>query len=256
MSGRSDREARREERLREGEQAGAVERRQRLIKLGSAVGFLAIVVIAVLIVVSQSQTSGGDSSNIVGVAEVEEQLSGISQDGMVLGEPSAKVTLVEFADLQCPFCKGYAEEVLPPIIENQVRSGEAKLDFRNYTIIGAQSAPAGAAAVAAGEQGRGWNFVELFFRNQGIEDSGYANDDFLTAIAKGAGVPDIAKWNADRKSTRVVKQVTAATAKAEQLGFTGTPSFAIEGPRTQGLEALDTPDSASSLEAAIEAAGA
>ena len=57
------------------------------------------------------------------------------------------------------------------MIEAKVRSGEAKIEFRNFTIIDEQSGPAGAAAIAAGEQGRGWNFVELFYRNQGTEDS-------------------------------------------------------------------------------------
>ena len=254
MSGRRDREARREERLREGEQVGAAERRQRLIKLGSAAGFLALVAVAVLIVVSQSQTGGGDASNIADAAEVNRQLNGIPQNGMTLGEPSAKVTLLEFGDLQCPFCKGVSESVLPEVIENQVRNGEAKLAFNNFTIIGPESTPAGAAAIAAGEQGRGWNFVELFYRNQGAENSGYVTDAFLTAVAKSAGVPNIVKWNADRKSRPVLAEVAATTAKAEQLGFTGTPSFAISGPGTSGIETLGTPGSAGDLESALSSA--
>lgn len=255
MSGRKDREGRREERLREEEQAGAAERRQKLIKLGSAVAFLALAAVAVLIVVSQSQGGGGDSSNIEGTAEVNRELDGIPQNGMVLGQPSARVRLIEFGDLQCPVCKNYSEEVMPPVIENQVSNGEARVDFRNYTIIGAQSTPAGAAAIAAGEQGRGWNFVELFYRNQGTEDSGYVTDEFLTAIAKGAGVPNIGKWNSDRKSKRVLEEVAETTAEAQRLGFTGTPSFAVEGPGTAGLEALGTPGSAGALETAISGAG-
>jgi protein-disulfide isomerase len=255
MSGRRDREQRREERLREEQQAGASERRQRLIKLASAAAFLALVVVAVLIVVSQGQSGGGDSSSIDDAKLVDQELAGIPQKGMVLGDPSAKVRLLEFGDLQCPVCKGYAEEVLPQIIENQVQSGEAKLDFRNYTIIGPQSTPAGAAAIAAGEQGRGWNYVELFYRNQGSEDSGYADDEFLAAIAKAAGVTDLAKWNRDRKSQRVVAEVEATTAEAQKLGFTGTPSFALQGPATSGIEAIGTPSSSDSLESAIEGAG-
>jgi protein-disulfide isomerase len=253
VSGRSDREARREERLREDEQVGAAERRQRLIKLGSAAGFLALVVVAVVVVVSGSET-GGDAGNIEGAQEVSQLLSGIPQDGMTLGEPSAKVKLLEFGDLQCPVCKGYSEEVLPQVIENQVQDGEAKIDFRNFTIIGPQSTPAGAAAIAAGEQGRGWNFVELFYRNQGTEDSGYVTDAFLTAIAKGAGVPDIAKWNADRKSKRVLGEVAATTAEAEKLGFSGTPSFALQGPGVAGTENIGTPSSVGDLESAISGA--
>ena len=257
MSGKRDREARREERLREEADVTAVERRQRLIKIASAAAFLAVVVVAVLIVIASSGGgSGGDANNLKEVAEVEQLLDGIPQSGMVLGEPTAKVTLFEFGDLQCPFCKANAEEVMPSVIENQISSGVAKLSFNNYTIIGPQSIPAGAAAIAAGMQGRAWNFIELFYRNQGEENSGYATDEFLTAIAKGAGVPDIAKWNKDRKSKAVLEEVEATTEHAKQLGFTGTPSFAIEGPSTNGLKTLDTSETLSSdgLESAISGA--
>jgi protein-disulfide isomerase len=252
VSGRKDREERRDERLQEQEMADSAARRQRLVKLGSAIGFLAIAAVAVLIVISQNQNSGGDASNLSSISEVKGELSGIPQQGMVLGEPGARVTLFEFGDLQCPVCKGFSEEILPQVIESKVRSGEAKLDFRNFTIIGPESTPAGAAAIAAGEQGRGWNFVELFYRNQGIEDSGYVTDEFLTAIAKGAGVTDIAQWNKDRKSKRVLALVEDTTSEAERLGFTGTPSFAVEGPGTTGRQTLGTPGSSGEIESAIE----
>jgi protein-disulfide isomerase len=228
----------------------AEERRQRLVKLGSAAAFLAIVVVAVLVVISQSQTDGGDS-DLEGVAEVERLLDGIPQRGMVLGEPGAKATLVEFGDLQCPICKGYAEEVIPPLIEGRVADGEAKLEFRNYTILGPESESAAAAALAAGEQGRGWYFVELFYRNQGLEGSDYVTDAFLTSVAKGAGVPNIARWNSDRKSSRIRTEISRANAEAMGLGFTGTPSFAVRGPATNGLESLGTPGSADVLDTAI-----
>jgi len=231
------------------------DRRERLIKLASAAVFLTIVAVAVLIVVSQSGSSGGDSENIVSVAEVERELQGIPQDEMVLGQPDAKVRLLEFADLQCPFCRDYAEEQLPQVIENQVRSGEAKLDYRTFTIIDANSIPAAEAAIAAGKQGRGWNYVEIFYRNQGEEGTDYDNDEFLTAIARAAKVPDIARWNSDRRSASVKAEVEAATAEAERLGFEGTPSFAVQGPGAQGLEALGSLESAGAIESAISSAG-
>ncbi len=112
------------------------------------------------------------------------------------------MTLYEFGDLQCPVCKAFSEEIVPEVIDSKVRSGEAKLEFRNFTIISQESIPAGAAAMAAGMQGRGWNYIELFYRNQGPEASGYVTDEFLTEIAKGAGVPNIAQWEKDRKSRR------------------------------------------------------
>ena len=100
------------------------------------------------------------------------------------------MTLYEYGDLQCPVCKSFSEQIVPEVIESQVRTGEAKLEFRNFTIISQESIPAGAAAVAAGKQGRGWDYIELFYRNQGKEASGYVTDEFLKEIAKGAGVPE------------------------------------------------------------------
>lgn len=254
MSGKSSREERRQQRLQQESEGERQERRRRLLQIGSALVFLAIVAVAVIIVVNSSGGDGGDV-NLEDTSQVENELSGIPQEGTVLGRPQAKVTLYEYGDLQCPVCKAYSEEIIPELIESQVRGGAAKIDFRNFTIIGQESVPAGAAAVAAGRQGRGWNFIELFYANQGAEASGYVTDDFLTEVANGAGVPDIAKWNKDRKSQKVISAVEASTKEAEQLGFTGTPSFAIEGPGTSGKESLGTPSSADLIEESIEEAG-
>lgn len=233
--------------------SAAERRRKILLQIGSAAVFLAIVAVAVLIVVSSNETSGGDT-NLEDVALVKRELRGIPQSGLVLGEPAARVTLYEFGDLQCPVCKAFSEQIVPEVIESKVRSGEAKIDFRNFTIISQESVPAGAAAIAAGEQGRGWSFVDLFYRNQGREASGYVTDEFLTEIARGAGVPDISKWDSERKNPKTIEAVEATTAEAQRLGFTGTPSFAVEGPGTSGKETLGTPGEAGLLEEAIEGA--
>jgi protein-disulfide isomerase len=254
VSGKSSREARREERLQAENADRHEERRKRLLQIGSAAVFLAVVIVAVLIVINQSESDGGDTS-LESVAVVRSELKRIPQNGLTLGDPSAKVTLAEFGDLQCPVCKGFAEEAIPAVIDSKVRSGEAKIEFRNFTIISDESVPAAAAAIAAGKQGRGWNFVELFYRNHGLEASGYVTDEFLTEVARSAGVPDIAQWNEDRKSDAVLRQVQSETAEAESLGLSGTPSFVITGPNAEGKEVLGTPGSAGALEEAIEAAG-
>jgi protein-disulfide isomerase len=227
--------------------SGEPERRRRLLQMAAGAAFLVLALVLVLIV-SSSGGSGGDTK-IEEAAEVNRALNGIPQNGMTLGDPQAPVQLVEFGDLQCPVCAGYAKEILPPIIENQVKKGEVKIDFRNLTIIGEESIPAGAAALAAGEQGRGWNYLELFYRNQGEERSGYVTDEFLEAVAKAAGVKNLAKWNQERK--QLTGEVEKTTAEAQELGFNGTPSFAVEGPGTKGLEPLGTPGSTGSLEEAI-----
>lgn len=229
-------------------------RRERLLQMAAGAAFLVVAVVLVLIVVSVTGGGSGGDTELEETAAVKRLLAGIPQRGLVLGDPETPVELIEFGDLQCPFCKGYAEEILPPIIENQVKKGQVKIDFRNFAIIGEQSIPAGAAALAAGEQGRGWNYIELFYRNQGEEEnSGYADDDaFLKAIARGAGVKDLKRWSEER--AQLAPEVEATTAEAKELGFTGTPSFAVRGPGTDGLETLGTPGSTGAIEEAIEGA--
>jgi protein-disulfide isomerase len=227
------------------------ERRQRLLKMAAGAAFLALAVVLVLVVVNSTGGSGGDTK-VDDTAEVNRALTGIPQDGMVLGSPKAPVELVEFGDLQCPVCAGYAKEILPSIIENQVKKGQVKIDFRNLTIISEESIPAGAATLAAGEQGRGWNYLELFYRNQGEEHSGYVTDEFMEAVAKAAGVKNLAKWSQERK--QLTGEVEKTTAEAKELGFDATPSFAIKGPGSKDLELLGTPESTGALEEAIEAA--
>jgi protein-disulfide isomerase len=230
------------------------ERRRKLLQLASAAVFLAIAGVVVLIVVNANKSSGGDASNLRDAGEVNRALAGIPQNGMLLGDPKAPVTLVEFGDLKCPVCASFSKEIIPAVIDSKVRSGAARIEFRNFTIIDEQSGPAGAAALAAGEQGRGWNFLEIFYRNQGVETAPYADDEFLTAVARAAGVEDIARWNRERRSARLGGEVEATTEEAPQLGFTGTPSFAVEGPSGR-LEPLGTPGSAGELESAIDSAG-
>jgi protein-disulfide isomerase len=229
-------------------------RRRRLLQIASAAIFLTVAAVLVLIVVEANKSSGGDAQNIVQTGEVDRLLAGIPQQGLTLGDPAAKATLVEFGDLKCPVCKAFSEEIIPDVIESKIRSGAAKLEFRSFTIIDEQSVPAGAAALAAGEQGDGWQFIELFYRNQGNETQPYVTDEFLTAIAKKAGVSDLGRWNRERKSKRLLGQVEASTEEAESLGFTGTPSFAVQGPGTEGLEAKGFLESSGELEAAIESA--
>jgi len=254
MSNKREREKRREERLQAESAAGGGERRTRLLQMGAAAVFLAVVAVVVLIVVNSGDSEGGDASNLKDVGSVGKLFEGIPQNGLQLGQPDAKVELIEYGDLQCPVCKGFAEEILPPVIESQVRAGDLKVTFRNFTIIGPQSTPAGAAALAAGEQGKGWEFLELFYHNQGPENAGYADDQFLTAIAKAVGVEDIEKFDRERKSDKLVEEVERTTEQAETLGMTGTPSLAIEGPATSGLELLSSPSSSQGLEELVERA--
>jgi protein-disulfide isomerase len=226
-------------------------RDKRLLRLGGVAALIAIGTIAALIAISQGGGSGGDSS-IEGAADVRAHLSGIPQSGAFLGSPDAPATVVEFGDLQCPVCRDYSSGVVAELIDGPVREGRARLEFRNWAILGEQSEVAAAAAFAARLQDRQWSFTELFYRNQGTELSGYVTDEFLRAIAEGAGVPNLARWERERTVERWRKQLAANDRMAEAQGFTGTPSFLVEG--RSGSLPLGTPHSAADIEEAISGA--
>jgi protein-disulfide isomerase len=116
------------------------------------------------------------------------------------------------------------------LISQIVRKGIARYVFRPFTVIGPQSVDAAKAALAAGDQGRYWNFIELFYRNQGTENSGYVTDGFLRGVASGAGVPKISKWNRDRRSSKWDPVLSKFKTEAHTLGFSGTPSILVAGP--------------------------
>jgi protein-disulfide isomerase len=253
MSARKDREERRAERIAVESGAAAADRRHRALQLAAGAGFLAVLAVVIVVVLAGSGSSkGGDPTQIVEAGTVDALLAKSPQKQLTVGQAGAPVHLYEYGDLQCPFCKEFSEAAIPAVIEGPVDAGKAKITFRNLLIIGPDSLPAGAAAIAAGEQGRGWNYIETFYRNQGEENSGYVTEDFLEAVARAAGVKDMATWNKRRKSKAVRAEATKTTESAEgKLGFHATPSFAIEGPGTEGLELLGTPESTEQLEEAI-----
>lgn len=227
------------------------DRRQRLLRFAAGAAFLAVVAVAVLIVVDNSGSGGGDP-HIEGARGVKRMFRGVQQYGFILGDEQAPVELVEFGDPQCPVCKMYAEDILPPIIHGPVKRGQVMISFRSVEFIGPESAAAGIAALAAGEDSLGWNYLELLYRNQGEENSGYIDDAFLRAVAEAAGVADLATWNQRRRT--VAFEVNRWTNEAHRLGIDGTPTFAIRGPGTDGLEQLGTPESTGAIEEAIEKA--
>jgi protein-disulfide isomerase len=232
----------------------ARKRRMQLLTIGAFAA--AAVIVAVIIVISQS--GGGSSSppsSVVGVSQVESELNGLQQSGAVLGKSSAPVTVIEYGDPQCSSCKFFSENVAPELISNEVQPGSAKYEFRPYLVIGPDSKPAMRAALAAGDQGRFWNYLQLFYLNQGGENSGYVTDTFLTDLAKAAAVPDIGKWNSDRNASKWDAVLRQGTSQAQSFGFTGTPSIVVQGPKGQKPIGGSTIPTFQQIQAAIQQVG-
>src|SRR5690349_11749178 len=125
--------------------------RNRLYQLGG-VAVAAAIVVAVLIVIS---ASGGDqkkSTSSTSAAAASSSLAGIPQQGFAIGRSDAPVTIDEFADLQCPYCREFAVGALPDLIAKEVRTGKLRIVFHPLAIIGQDSLTAARVAAAAAQQ--------------------------------------------------------------------------------------------------------
>ena len=151
-------------------------------------------------------------------------LRGIPQEGIALGDPKAPVTLVEYADLQCPYCASWARDAFPAIVDDYVRTGKVRIVFRGLAFIGPDSETALRAALAAGEQRALWNVVHGLFTGQGAENGGWVTDGLLRSLGSGAGIdPD--RMLEQTYSPAVERELGAARAAAEYVGVPGTPFF-------------------------------
>src|SRR5947209_6012130 len=159
-------------------------RRERRLRMLIGVLFGAAAVIAIAIVVS---TSGGKSGGLKKgnqaqqiSAQVQQLFTAIPQSGATLGNPSAKVTMTYYGDLQCPVCQDFTlNGGFSQLVANDVRSGKVKVVYRAFptaTHDPQTFQTQQVAALAAGKQNRFWNYIELFYRQQGTENSGYVTD--------------------------------------------------------------------------------
>jgi protein-disulfide isomerase len=233
MSTREERreQARVERKAREQAALRAAHRRRRLQQLGAVVGIAAIVVVGLVLLGQRSKepSTAGSGGAVVGAADMRAMLAGIPQKGTSLGDPQAPLVLTEFADLQCPFCRTYTLDVLPGIIDRYVRAKKLRLELRLRRFIGADSDVAARAAQAAATRNRMWNFVDVFYRNQGNENTGYVTDAFLSRIATAAGLPPKLILDGSR-SPALEKPVQKAETESTAAGLSGTPAFVI-GPQ-------------------------
>lgn len=233
--------------------------RKRMLQLGGVIG--AVVVIIVIIVLATSGGSGGGKGLEHGnkanatVSTVKSLIGGIPQSGNVLGNPNAPVTLQYFGDLECPICREFTLTSLPTIIKKYVRTGKLKIEYNSLETATREQETFKTqqeAAYAAGKQNLAWYFIELFYHEQGQEDSGYVTESYLQGLAQQVPGLNLPNWSAARGDQTYAEQVTHDAQVANAEGFTGTPSFLI-GKSAQHMEKLEvaSPEEVSAFEAAI-----
>jgi protein-disulfide isomerase len=188
----------------------------------------AVAVVAVLIVVSVVLAGGGDdTTTTTGGGDVAALFAGIPQQGAVLGKKSARVTLIQFEDLQCPICRAYQEDGFKGILEEYVGPGKVKLRFAGLAFLGQDSEKALSYVLAAGKQGKLWQYAAALYANQGDENSGWVTDDLLERLAGDVGL-DWQQLQDDAASSAVRQQAEAMAAEAAQRGVPGTPTFFVQ----------------------------
>jgi protein-disulfide isomerase len=249
-------EARKQREEREAQERAAHRRKRRIWQVGSALA-LAAVLVVIAIAVSSSGGSAGKATPRQ-ANQTSSLFQGIPQSGITLGNPKAKVTMYEFADLQCPFCKQYTEKVFPQIVTNYVKTGKVKMVWRNLTFIGPDSVTAARAAAAAGKQNKLWNFADLFYKNQGTENSGYVTDTFIQSLAPQVGL-NTTQLTADESAPFVEQQLGEAQNQAQQFGVSSTPSFLLQvgngKPQKLNYAGFTLGDFSGQLDKAIKQAG-
>ena len=209
--------------------------------------------IAALVLTTRGST-GSPATGPAGVAEVAAMLRDVPQHGAVLGSPSAPVTLIEFADPQCPYCGDWERISLPTIVDKYVRSGKVRVVFNGMSFVGPDSETALRTALAAGEQNRLWNVVALLYLNQGTENTGWVTDALLRGIGNAVPGLDTKRMFASLHSATVTQKLAAAAALAKEAGVNQTPTFAV-GRTNKALKLLQiTSLEPSGLEPALDAA--
>jgi protein-disulfide isomerase len=200
--------------------------------LSVRIAAIAVAIVAVLVTVSLlgARRSSGSSTQVTGVADARALLDGIPQHGLALGSPKARLTIEEFADVQCPYCQRWTLEQLPAVVASYVRSGQVRIVFRPLAFIGPDSERAARTLVAAGGQNRLWQLVDVLYANQGTENGGWASQDFLDRAVAGLGL-EAAPVRATAAAASTASVLDAAQAEATRLGVTSTPTlvFRVRG---------------------------
>lgn len=143
------------------------------------------------------------------------------QGAPALGQDTARVTIVEFSDYQCPFCRRHSSDVLPEIVKDYVKSGKVRYVFRDFPIaaLHPQAHRLHEAAHCAGDQGQYWQMHDRLF-----EDSQRTDTKDLMARARALGL-DGSRFERCLAEGVHAARVRQGVADGEKARVRGTPSF-------------------------------
>ncbi len=193
-----------------------------------------------------------------GIADAQGTFGGIPQEGDRLGSADAPVSIQVFNDLQCSNCREDFLGTIPGLVERYVRPGDAKLLMRHYSVAENPLELGFFGAEAAAEQGYGWQYTYLFFRNQDEAERFGIDEELMASLAASAGELDAAEWKqaldrAREAGSPVAQRLEGYDQLGAELGIRARQAAIVSGPA--GTRTLQDGPTRAQIEAAIEAVG-
>ncbi|MGW6568516.1 DsbA family protein [Streptomyces sp. NPDC054975] len=216
------------------------------IMIVSGVALAALLLGVVSFTASQPDSGGSSGSSAAEVSvdpsagvypELEAYARRDASDKLAVGRADAPVVLIEYADFKCGYCGKFARDTEPELVKKYVDNGTLRIEWRNFPIFGEESEAAARASWAAGQQGRFWEFHKAAYA-EGAKEKGFGKDQ-LNALAKEAGVPDLARFAKDTDGAAAREAVSKDQEQAYSLGATSTPSFLVNGRPIAGAQPME-----------------
>ncbi len=209
------------------------------------------------LVVSVATLKPGDPVvHIAGIGDAQRLFGGVPQEGDRLGSSDAPVTIQVFNDMQCESCREDFLGTIPQLAERYARPGDVKLLYRHYSNSENVAQLGFFGAEAAADQGYGWQYVYLFFRNQAEAGHFGVDQDFLDSIAGGIEELNFPEWEKDLEDNggsdgAIAKRLDSYEALGSDLGIRVRQAAIVSGPG--GTETLQDGPTLGQVERAIEA---
>jgi protein-disulfide isomerase len=189
------------------------------------------------------KASAGSSSVAAAVKQVEptkappaDPMTIPLNDSMpMLGNPNAPVTVIEFADYQCPYCGKFFKNIYPDLKEKYIDTGKVRFIYQDFAFLGKESEDAAQAAKCAGDQGKFWEYHDYLYQHQDGENQGAFSIANLKKFAAALKL-NKSKFDSCLDSEKYAKAVADQTAFGSSLQITGTPTTFVNGYRSTGSQ--------------------
>lgn len=194
------------------------------------VGVAAVVVVALIVLLTRGGDGDGGDGGDGSVILPDPIPTEIAQDGHLLGNPGAAVTLFEYTDFQCPYCREFAMSVLPSIEEEFVSTGKVRVQARLFSFLGEESLFAAQAAECANDQGRFWDYYNTLYANQRGENKGAFLPENLKRFAEALEL-DTAAFDSCLDSGKHASKILKDKEAAQQVGVNSVPTIFVNGQK-------------------------